>query len=98
MRLILPIFSGRPVLIFITRFFVGVQGMLNRWEVFMFIDELKYEIVLVDRNQLKNKSNRINIRLVNNISSIEYLHLLVGEASKLDLLRVVLAFILAFIF
>ena len=59
MRLILPIFSGRPVLIFITRFFVGVQGMLNRWEVFMFIDELKYKIELVDRNQFKNKSNEI---------------------------------------
>ena len=96
MRLILPIFSGRPVLIFITRFFVGVQGMLNRWEVFMFIDELKYKIELVDRNQFKNKSN--NVCLVKNIISIQNLHLLVGEASKLDLLRVVLAFILAFIF
>ena len=59
MRLILPIFSGRPVLIFITRFFVGVQGMLNRWELFMFIDELKYKIKLGDRNQFKNKLDKI---------------------------------------
>ena len=59
MRLILPIFSGRPVLIFITRFFVGVQGMLNRWELFMFIDELKCKTKLVGRNQFKNKSNNI---------------------------------------
>ena len=96
MRLILPIFSGRPVLIFITRFFVGVQGMLNRWELFMFIDELKYKIKLGDRNQYKNKSDNINLE--NNIFQIQNQHLLVGEASKLDLLRVVLALILAFVF
>ena len=96
MRLILPIFSGRPVLIFITRFFVGVQGMLNRWELFIFIDELKYKIKLGDRNQFMNKSDKIS--LVHNIFLIQNQHLLVGEASKLDLLRVVLALILAFTF
>ena len=47
MRLKLPNLSGRPVFKFITRFFVGVQGMLNLWDVFGFIDTLEEKIIII---------------------------------------------------